>query len=229
MKMLAASGGSRLPLGDVVAGQLLTQALERNTTVSDLSQPSGLCWQRTLPPSLLLGSLKSAAEKRKLCNSSDMRPASLEGQCRVAWTPPAASLGDFWEKSLLPLFLTPLLRSSQEAVQLQHLSKPSFLLLMEPESCWIMLKEPWRPYRGPVCPFSPCCWLQVLPFSYQDLAQPGARRLKPTPEPCVHPAQRWGQRETEQARSSAQELRYQPRAKAAGGQRDVSPAGMVTP
>lgn len=164
-----------------MAGQLLTQALERNTTVSDLSQPSGLCWQWTLPPSLLLGSLKSAAEKRRLCNSSDMRSASLEGQCRVAWTPLAASLGDFWEKSLLPLFLTPLLRSSQEAGQLQHLSKPSFLLLMEPESCWIMLKEPWRPYRGPVCPFSPCCWLQVLPFSYQDLAQPGARRLKPTP------------------------------------------------
>lgn len=53
MKMLAASGGSSsLPLGDVVAGQLLTQAHERNTTVSDLSQPSGLCWQRTDSPSL---------------------------------------------------------------------------------------------------------------------------------------------------------------------------------
>lgn len=73
MKMLPASGGSSsLPLGDVVAGQPLTQALERNTVVPDLSQPSGLCWQWTLPPSLLLLSLKSAAEKSRLCNSSDM-------------------------------------------------------------------------------------------------------------------------------------------------------------
>lgn len=112
MKMLPASGGSSsLPLGDVVAGQPLTQALERNTVVPDLSQPSGLCWQWTLPPSLLLLSLKSAAEKSRLCNSSDMRSASLGGQCRVAWTPPAAALGDFWEKSLFPLFLPPILHS----------------------------------------------------------------------------------------------------------------------
>lgn len=108
---------------------------------------------------------------------------------------------------------------------------------MEPGSCWITLEEPSGPYRGCVCPFSPCCWLQVLPFSYQDVALckpwhsqvPGDYSL---PRAVCAPSTELGtkgDRAGQGGHASAQEPRYQPRAKAAGCQRDVSPAGMVTP